>query len=116
MRTLVTGSSGRLGRSVVAALREAGHEVIGVDIAPPAFPADLTDLGETYGVMTRFRPDAVVHLAAVAVPFSRTDASTFRINTQLAYNVCEAATATGVGRLVLASSLHAVSALLSRLR
>ena len=30
-RTLVTGSAGRLGRSVVTALAEAGHEVIGVD-------------------------------------------------------------------------------------
>src|SRR5689334_18435441 len=96
-RTLVTGSAGRLGRSVVTTLAQAGHEVIGVDLVPgtpgeaaATQPADLTDLGEAYGVMAHFRPDAVVHLAAIATPFSRTDGTTFRTNTQLAFNVCEA--------------------------
>jgi UDP-glucose 4-epimerase len=110
-RTLVTGSAGRFGRSVVTALAGAGHEVIGVDTAPgtPAeaaavLPADLTDLGEAFEVMSRFRPDAVVHLAAIATPFSRTDAFTYRVNTQLAFNVCEAATASGAERIVIASS------------
>jgi UDP-glucose 4-epimerase len=110
-RTLVTGSAGRLGRSVVATLAQAGHEVIGIDVAPGTSagaaatqPADLTDLGEVYGVMTHFRPDAVIHLAAIATPFSRTDGTTFRTNTQLAFNVCEAASRTGVGQVVVASS------------
>nr|WP_202638604.1 NAD(P)-dependent oxidoreductase [Bailinhaonella thermotolerans] len=111
MRILVTGSAGRLGRSVTAALAQSGHEVIGVDVAPGdggeeavRLPADLTDLGEAYGVMNRFRPEAVVHLAAIATPFSRTDALTYRTNTSLAYNVCEAATACGAERVVVASS------------
>jgi nucleoside-diphosphate-sugar epimerase len=110
-RILVTGSAGRFGRSVVAALAEAGHEVIGVDVAPGSppdcaatLPADLTDLGEAFEVMARFRPAAVVHLAAVATPFSRTDGFTYAVNTQLAFNVCEAAAATGTGRIVVASS------------
>jgi nucleoside-diphosphate-sugar epimerase len=33
MRVLLTGSSGWLGRFLVPALREAGHEVIGLDVA-----------------------------------------------------------------------------------
>ncbi|MFI6601173.1 NAD-dependent epimerase/dehydratase family protein [Nonomuraea sp. NPDC050536] len=104
MRILVTGSVGRLGRSVVAELEREGNEVVGVDLTAGTLPADLTDLGEAYGVLTRFRPEAVVHLAAIATPFSRTDAQTFRVNTQLAYNVCEAAVNTGVERIVVASS------------
>ncbi|MEV0590974.1 NAD-dependent epimerase/dehydratase family protein [Nonomuraea cavernae] len=110
-RTLVTGSAGRLGRSVVATLAQAGHEVVGVDVgsgtpdeAAVTLPADLTDLGETHDVMARFRPDVVVHLAAIATPFSRTDGLTFRTNTQLAFNVCAAASNLGVGRVVVASS------------
>ncbi|MEV0586065.1 NAD(P)-dependent oxidoreductase [Nonomuraea sp. NPDC050310] len=110
-RTLVTGSAGRLGRSVVTAFAAAGHEVIGVDSAPGTppeaaghLPADLTDLGETYQVLARYRPDAIVHLAAIATPFSRSDAVTFRTNTQLAYNLCDAATALGVPKLIVASS------------
>ncbi|GGO65952.1 NAD-dependent epimerase/dehydratase family protein [Nonomuraea cavernae] len=110
-RTLVTGSAGRLGRSVVATLARTGHEVVGVDVgsgtpdeAAVTLPADLTDLGETHDVMARFRPDVVVHLAAIATPFSRTDGLTFRTNTQLAFNVCAAASNLGVGRVVVASS------------
>lgn len=110
-RTLVTGSAGRLGRSVVSALAAAGHEVIGVDRVPgtPAdaadsLPADLTDLGEAYEVIARFRPDAIVHLAAIATPFSRSDVVTFRTNGQLAFNVCDAAVALGVERVIVASS------------
>lgn len=110
-RVLVTGSAGRLGRSVVTTLAAAGHEVIGVDSAPGTpeeaaaeLPADLTDLGEAHSVITRFRPDAVVHLAAIAVPFGRTDATTFRVNTQLAFNVCAASVALQVPELVVASS------------
>ncbi|MET8001282.1 NAD-dependent epimerase/dehydratase family protein [Nonomuraea glycinis] len=110
-RTLVTGSAGRLGRSLVTTLAQAGHEVIGVDVtagtpdeATATLPADLTDLGEAYDVMARFRPDVVVHLAAIATPFSRTDGLTFRTNTQLAFNVCQAAGNLGVGRVIVASS------------
>jgi nucleoside-diphosphate-sugar epimerase len=108
---LVTGSAGRLGRSVVTMLAASGHEVIGVDRAPgtprdaaDTLPADLTDLGEAHSVIARFRPGAVVHLAAIAVPFGRTDATTFRVNTQLAFNVCAAAVALDVPKLVVASS------------
>ena len=54
--------------------------------------------------MARFRPDVVVHLAAIATPFSRTDGLTFRTNTQLAFNVCQAASSLGVGRVIVASS------------
>lgn len=110
-RTLVTGSAGRLGRSVVTAFAAAGHEVIGIDNAPgtppeaaACLPADLTDLGEAYEVIARFRPESVIHLAAIATPFSRSDGVTFRTNTQLAFNVCHAATALGVPKLVVASS------------
>jgi nucleoside-diphosphate-sugar epimerase len=110
-RVLVTGSAGRLGRSVVAELAAAGHEVIGVDMAPGAgdgcavtLPADLTDLGEAYEVMARFRPEAVVHLAAIATPFSRTDAFIYKTNTQLAFNVCTAAVQEKVNRVIVAGS------------
>jgi UDP-glucose 4-epimerase len=110
-RVLVTGSAGRLGRSVVTSLAAAGHEVIGVDNSPgtppdaaSTLPADLTDLGEAHSVIAQFRPEAVVHLAAIAVPFSRSEATTFRVNTQLAFNICAASVALGVQKLIVASS------------
>ncbi|WP_432151985.1 NAD-dependent epimerase/dehydratase family protein [Streptomyces sp. bgisy029] len=111
MKVLVTGSAGRFGRAVVAALAVAGQEVIGVDIVPDdsglcaaTLPADLTDAGEAFEVVSRHRPEAVVHLAAVATPFSRTDTLTYRVNTQAAFNICQAAVHGGVRRVVVASS------------
>ncbi|GAA3738773.1 nucleoside-diphosphate-sugar epimerase [Spinactinospora alkalitolerans] len=111
MHVLVTGGSGRLGRSVLRGLAERGHEVTGVDTAParggegfPFFPADLTDAGECYSVIAHFRPDAVVHLAAVPAPFQRSDISTFETNARLAFNLCQAASDLGVGTVLVASS------------
>ncbi|MGN9838371.1 NAD-dependent epimerase/dehydratase family protein [Nonomuraea sp. H19] len=110
-RVLVTGSAGRLGRSVVSTLAAAGHEVIGVDSAPgtppeaaAVLPADLTDTGEAFEVIARFRPTSVIHLAAIATPFSRPESVIFKVNTQLAFNVCEASVALGVKGVVVASS------------
>jgi UDP-glucose 4-epimerase len=111
MRVLVTGGGGRLGRSVVEGLAGAGHEVVSVDVSPTpsgaaaaTFPADLTDLGQAFETMARYRPDAVVHLAAIAVPFSRPEAVIHRTNTALAYNVLRAAVDMGVGTVITASS------------
>jgi UDP-glucose 4-epimerase len=110
-RVLVTGSAGRLGRSVVTTLAAAGHEVIGVDLAAgtPAeaaatLPADLTDTGVAFEVIARFRPESVIHLAAIATPFSRPESVIFQVNTRLAFNVCEASVALGVSGVVVASS------------
>jgi nucleoside-diphosphate-sugar epimerase len=110
-RVLVTGSAGRLGRSVVTTLAAAGHEVVGVDSAPgtPAeaaatLPADLTDTGQAFEVIARFRPESVIHLAAIATPFSRPESVIYTVNTRLAFNICEASVALGVESVVVASS------------
>jgi UDP-glucose 4-epimerase len=113
-RIFVTGGSGRLGRSVVAGLAQAGHEVISVDRdAVPAdqLPAgvvqetgDLLAPGEALRLLKETRPDAVVHLAAIAVPFSAPEDVIFATNTRLAFAVMSAATELGVRRIVTASS------------
>lgn len=109
-RVLVTGGSGRLGRSVVAVLADAGHEVVSVDRAGldglPArqIPHDLTDLAATRELFAAERPDAVVHLAAISVPFSLPDPQIYAINTSLAFSVFEATVASGAEALLVASS------------
>ncbi|MDQ1529232.1 MAG: hypothetical protein QOH77_1022, partial [Actinomycetota bacterium] len=48
MRILVTGGAGRLGRSVVAALAGAGHEVLSADRdAAPELPVEQVALDLT---------------------------------------------------------------------
>ena len=73
MRTIVTGSSGLLGRHVAAALMEAGHTVLGLDAAPAPADAswqhvtiDLSDFGQTMQLVRN--AEAVVHIAAIPRP------------------------------------------------
>ncbi|WP_345763232.1 NAD-dependent epimerase/dehydratase family protein [Diaminobutyricibacter sp. McL0608] len=109
-RYLVTGGAGRLGRSVVEVLAAAGHEVISVDrVQVAGLPAlqvvaDLSDASSVRTLLVRHRPDGIVHLAGIAVPFSAPEEVTFRTNTSLAFAVIQAAQATGVASVLLSSS------------
>ena len=108
MKIVVTGSSGLLGRHVAGALVGAGHEVLGIDMAPPStggwqhVTADLTDLGATLQLIGAC--EAVVHIAAIPRPTGRAPAEVFRTNIAAAYNVVEAAVKAGASRFVYASS------------
>ncbi|NRG43038.1 NAD(P)-dependent oxidoreductase [Rathayibacter sp. VKM Ac-2835] len=110
-KVLVTGGAGRLGRSVVTALLDDGSEVLSVDRADAEVDArartatvDLLEDGAFHALLERERPDAVVHLAAIAVPFSAPEAVITRVNTALAFSVMRAAADQGVARIVTASS------------
>src|SRR5665811_1447 len=110
MKIAVTGGSGKLGRTVVASLREAGHDVLNVDVAgtrgPGFLRVDLTNYGEVIDTLfgendTSAGPDqastpvfdALVHLAAIPAPGIL---STF--------NVFQAARRAGIRNIVYASS------------
>lgn len=111
---VVTGGAGRLGRSVVDALLAGGDRVTSVDRSPgPAEPGreglatvehDLVDGPATGELFRTLAPDAVVHLAAIAVPFSAPEQRIYAVNTQMAHSVLEAARLAGADRCLLASS------------
>jgi nucleoside-diphosphate-sugar epimerase len=119
---VVTGGSGKAGRTVVRELLAHGYRVMNVDLAPPAEPlchfmrVDLNDLGQAVdclrqaaGTVDRRRspigaPEAVVHLAGIPAPGLAPDAAIFRNNLMTTYNVFSAATLLGLGRVVWASS------------
>ncbi|MDY7100884.1 MAG: NAD(P)-dependent oxidoreductase [Actinomycetota bacterium] len=134
MRYLVTGGAGRLGRSVVAAMADAGHDVVSLDLVSgdtasgdlisgmtvsrepgrsehpdgdhrvTEVVVDLLDRAATDEAFAAARPDAVVHLAAVAVPFSLPDAEIYARNTGIMYHVLEATVRCGARALLVASS------------
>ncbi|MFL5777182.1 MAG: NAD-dependent epimerase/dehydratase family protein, partial [Chloroflexota bacterium] len=107
-RIVVTGGSGKAGRWVVRQLRDAGHDVLNVDVVHDGSPhghcalADLTDLGQTLELVAG--ADAVVHLAAIPAPEIKSAGETFRNNAMSTYNVFAAAVDRGVSRVVWASS------------
>ncbi|GAA1924956.1 NAD(P)-dependent oxidoreductase [Microbacterium aoyamense] len=112
-RIVVTGGAGRLGRSLVAGLAARGHEVVSFDRLPSEAPElvaveqvaiDLMDAAATASALSDARADAVVHLAAIAVPFSAPEDVIMRTNTGLAVSVLGGAVTAGIRKVVAASS------------
>jgi nucleoside-diphosphate-sugar epimerase len=107
-RVVVTGGSGKAGRSVVRDLVGHDFDVINVDTVRPEetgtpfLRAELTQFGEAVEALRE--ADAVVHLAAIPAPGIRSPEVTFRINVASTYNVFSAAAMLGLRRVVWASS------------
>lgn len=113
MRIVVTGGSGRLGRSLVAGLADAGHELVSIDRSPTAeldrdgvaqVTADLSDADATASALAAAGADGLIHLAAIAVPFSAPEDVIIRTNAGLAQSVLGGAVTAGIRRIVAASS------------
>jgi len=113
MRIAVTGGSGKLGKSVVARLRDEGHEVINLDKTGTRGTGfariELTDYGQVIDALFGINDlasgfDAVVHLGAIPAPGIVPDVATFHNNMRSTYNVFQAARRAGIRTLVYASS------------
>jgi uronate dehydrogenase len=106
VRVVVTGAAGRIGRTVTTGLAEHGHEVTGLDLVATdgVTRVDVTEIPALVQLFDGH--DAVVHLAAFAGEGSF--ATAMRTHAEMTYAVLEAMRLTGVGRIVYASSHHAV--------
>ncbi|MEV1132247.1 NAD(P)-dependent oxidoreductase [Agromyces sp. NPDC049794] len=110
MRVVVTGSSGRLGRTLSTGLAASGHSVVGADRTPMGLPGieereiDLLDEHAAEALVDDVRPDALVHLAGIAVPFSAPESQILLTNAALAHSVLAAAARAEVARVLVASS------------
>lgn len=117
---LVTGCLGRLGSRIVAACARSGSKVSGVDVMRGLFEAyapgdrhpqrylqaDLADAGAAYAAIASFRPDIVVHAAAIPDMTHNTGHDVLKANTMSTYNIIEACLSLGVRKMVNISSLQ----------
>lgn len=115
MRIAVTGSSGRIGAQVCALARASGHDVVGVDLVPSAETSVVADLTDYEALVAAFRGcDALIHLAAIPVPFRQPDHVVHANNVVGSYNAMRAAIEVGIRRICQASSVNATGLSFSR--
>lgn len=107
MKVAVTGGSGKIGRAVVRHLRERGHDVLSLDIVPPAdqsLPFRVLDLRAASAVRKAFDgQDAVCHLGEWANVYVG-PAETYATNCEIGSTVMSAAKQAGIGRFIYTST------------
>ncbi|WP_435282473.1 NAD-dependent epimerase/dehydratase family protein [Streptomyces koelreuteriae] len=106
---LLTGAAGGLGTLMRDLLPAYGYELRLLDVRPieDAPDAIVADLGDKDAVREAVRGvDAIIHLAGISLeaPFEKI----LKANIEGTYHLYEAAREEGVGRIVFASSNHAV--------
>lgn len=109
MRILLTGSSGWLGRFLAPRLRQGGHEVTGLDVAPGTDTAVLGSVADRALVERIFAEhgiEAVIHAGALHKPdIARYPAQAFvDVNVTGTLNLLQAAAAAGNDRFVFTST------------
>ena len=120
MRIAVTGGSGDMGRNLIPHLLEQNHTVVSIDRALPAtnipgvslLITDTRDFGQFVASIRGC--DALVHLAAIRAPLNHPDPVVYAENTVGSYNALSAASALGIKRVCLASSINAIGGAFSR--
>ncbi len=113
MRVLITGGTGHIGKTTSERLREKGWTVRILDLAPST---DIEGVEYVQGDILNFDMlvkhvqgcDAIIHLAAIRAPSIGPKHQLFEVNVAGTFNVFEAAAATGIKRVVQASSINAL--------
>ena len=124
---LVTGAGGCIGSWALALLARAGVPVVAFDLSEDRrrprllmgeedleritwVTGDVADTEAVATVVTQYEISAIIHLAALQVPFCKADpVAGARVNVVGTANVFEAARHNGLKRLAYASSIAALS-------
>lgn len=122
---LITGAGGCIGSWALTLLTDAGVPVAALDLSEDKrrakllmseselaqvqwFTADIADSARVHEVVEQSRAQAIIHLAALQVPFCKADpVAGAKVNVVGTINIFEAARKFGIKRLAYASSIAA---------
>lgn len=114
MNVFITGINGYIGRNVAEALLNAGHAVCGVGKQDEPFDAcvqyrkaDITDDAAMKNVLEYFKPDTVIHLAAIvhASCKGQSEEAFMRINAVAPESIAKIVKGVGVKKFVFMSTI-----------
>ena len=122
MKIALTGSSGRVGRAIVALALAEGHTVTGMDRVPATadqaherFTAHVLEMTDYDAVLAAMRGcDTLIHMAAIPAPGNHPDPVVHNGNVVGSYNALRAAAELGMTRVCQASSVNAIGGAYSR--
>jgi threonine 3-dehydrogenase len=115
MKILLTGAGGQIGTDLMPMLLDRGDEVAAFDLAPrpTSCPAavewvrgDISVSAEVYDAVKQFRPDRILHLAAIlSATGERVPHRTWHVNLDGTRYVLEAARLFDVGQVFYTSTI-----------
>lgn len=121
MKIALTGSSGGVGRAIVAQALRDGHSLVSIDRVEPTEPISgdqrfvLADMSEYDKLLEAFKGcDAVIHMAAIPSPGRHPNHVVHNNNVVGSYNALLAAAENGIMRICQASSVNAIGHSYSR--
>jgi UDP-glucose 4-epimerase len=120
MKIALTGSSGGIGRAIIAMALEQGHELVCIDrVAPPEPQPNirfvLGEMSEYDKLVDTFAGcEALIHMAAIPSPGRHPDHVVHNNNVVGSYNALRAAAENGIMKICQASSVNAIGHSYSR--
>ncbi len=116
MKILITGGTGYLGQKIVAEAQARGHDVRALCRKPPeagTFPVGVTtatgDLSRPETLREAMRDcQAVIHSAGLVSIWQRDPRDFYRVNVEGTQNVLQAASDSGIERVIYTSSFFAL--------
>ena len=113
MKVFVTGVTGGVGKIAARSLKEAGAKVVGLSRNHADIPGvdefragDVTNYEVLKAAMSGC--DAVLHLAAMHMPYDAPEQEVFNINVGGTFNLFKACAELGIKRVTVASSPNAI--------
>jgi UDP-glucose 4-epimerase len=120
MRIAITGGSGGIGRAVTELALRRGDSIVSIDRVAPVERHDgvdyiVAEMSDYDALVAALRGcDALIHMAAIPVPFRHPDHVVHNNNVVGSYNATRAAIEVGIRRICQASSVNAIGLSFSR--